>query len=245
MIVTVASQKGGVGKTTLAVHIAVGLAASGVQVLLVDLDPQGHCSVALGVECAGGVYGWLIQDRALSRLVVSTGRERLHLLGSDKLTATAATVLELQHTGRVPRDLLSAALAPAVRNGLEVAVIDTAPTVSSLQAAAIAAAGVVVVPAACDRLAQHGLAATIETLEVVESAARVVVVPSFYDARTTHSRQILAELREWSENVLPPIHQATVIRDAAARGKTVGEFAPGTRAARDLGFVVDMVKGAL
>lgn len=246
MIVTVASQKGGVGKTTLAVHIAAGLAASGLQVLVVDLDPQGHCSIALGVEPApGGVFGWLIQERPLSRLVVCTGRERLRLLPSDKTTATAATFLEIQHSGRVPRDLLSGALAPAVRNGLDVAVLDTSPTVGALQALAMAAAGVVVVPAACDMLSQHGLAATVQTLEVVESSAGVVVVPTMFDARTKHSQRMLAELRGWSENVLPPVHQATIVRDALAEGKTVLEHAPASRAARDLGFVVEMVRGAL
>jgi chromosome partitioning protein len=243
MIVTIANQKGGVGKTTTAVHLAHGLAIQGYQVLAIDLDPQGHVAVSLGLDAGQGVFDWLVRELKLKDLVKLSGRPRLSVLPGNKKTASAVSYLVLEHKGAVPLDLLQVALRPALKNGLDYVVIDTAPSASELQAAAIYAASVMVIPAACDYLSQDGVAQTFDTYDVAADAGavRIGVLPTFYDDRTNESARILAEYQQLlgdSATVLPPIHAATRFREAAARGKTIYEVEPNGRGAREYANLV-------
>ena len=275
-VITIANQKGGVGKTTTAVNLAHGLAMKGLKVLLVDFDPQGHVAVSLGMRPEPGAFYLLtLPDPALAvQWVRMTGRENLNVLPGDPTTSTAQIVLSAENR---PLDAVAKALRFFARSfssvsygttsgqgspggcvstshvsihytdhGYDVLVLDTAPSVGGIQERAVFAADLVVVPAAVDFLALDGVSKMVAALASLSergwSGRLLGMLPTFYDERTRESRHNLRLLREhFGDAVLRPIHRSTVLRECAAEGKTVFEYAPSHRAAREYRALVDAV----
>jgi len=243
IVITVANQKGGVGKTTTAVTLAHGLARRNYNVLLVDLDPQGQCASLLGMDQEPGVFNLLVSSPRLRDVVRSTGREGLWLLPGNKRTETAQIVLTAESRRK---DVLAQIFSSsAIDSGrLHYVVMDTAPAVGMLQANALYAADLLVLPAALDFLALEGVAEVLNTLEALQrpGAPAVRVLPTFYDQVTRESKTNLARLHEaFSGAVLTPIHRATILRECAAMGRTIFEHAPKSRAAQEYEALVQEV----
>jgi chromosome partitioning protein len=237
MIVTIANQKGGVGKTTTAVTLAHGLAIQGKDVLLLDLDPQGQCASALGLIQEPGVFNLLVGDQTLVDVTRTTGRPRLTLIPGNKRTATAQLVLNAEG---LELGIIRGALRPALRKKSDVMVIDTAPSVGGLQEASLFAADLVIIPTAVDYLATEGVVRITQTIKVLAekhawAGSILGILPTFYDNVTRESQQTLEDLkRTFGEDViLPPIHRATVLRECGAEGKTVWEKAVDSRSAQE------------
>jgi len=236
-VITIANQKGGVGKTTTAVTLAHGLAIKGLQVLLLDLDPQGQCASALGLLQEPGVFNLLVGGQTLADVTRTTGRANLTLIPSDKRTATAQIVLNAEGFDLA---VIRGELKPALRNGLDMVIIDTAPSVGGLQEAGLFAADLVVIPTAVDYLATEGVTRVIETLKALEEkqgwqGVVLGILPTFHDEVTKESAATLVDLRNtFGEDViLQPIHRATVLRECVSEGVTIWEKAPKSRAAQE------------
>jgi len=232
--IAIANQKGGVGKTTTAVHLAHALALRGSVVVLVDLDPQGQCASLLGLDKADGVFNLLVGDAALRDVVRTTGRPGLWLLPGSKKTKTAEVVMAVEGRGV---DTISRIFQERV-NGerLEYLVLDTAPSVGGLQENALFACELLIVPSAVDHLSLEGVAAILATLRVVrgDDKPAVRILPTFYDERTRESKANLAQLqRTFGDRLLPLIHTATVLRECPAVGKTIFEHDAESRAAQE------------
>ena len=241
-IITIANQKGGTGKTTTATILAHGLAVKGHQTMLCDLDPQGQCASALGLLQEPGVFNLLVGGQTLADVTRTTGRANLTLIPGDKRTATAQIVLNAEGFDLA---LIRRALQPALRNGLDKVVIDTAPSVGGLQEAALFAADLIVIPTATDYLATEGVVKVMDTLHTLGHKHRwagtvLGILPTFYDEVTNESAATLSDLRETfgAEVVLPPIHRATVLRECASEGRTIWEKAPKSRAAQEYAELV-------
>ncbi len=244
-IITITNQKGGTGKTTTAISLAHGLAKQGHHVLLLDLDPQGHLATVLGLPQAPGVYDWIVRDRPLPRCIANTGRPGLTLLPGNKKTASAITYLAIEHRGAVPLELIADRLRPALRNGLRYVVVDTAPSASELQAAALYAADLLLIPAACEFLSQEGAADVLNTLDLLghNGAIHAAILPTMYDERANASRAALDVYKALGDiPVLDPIHHATRFRDAVAAGQTIFEIEPNGRPANEYAAAVWWVR---
>ncbi|MBN1484920.1 MAG: ParA family protein [Chloroflexia bacterium] len=242
-ILTIANQKGGVAKTTTAVTIAHGLAIKGRSTLLLDVDPQGQCAVALGREQDQGVFDLLVTGRSLREAARPTGRKNLYLVPSDKRTATAQMVLAAEGAGL---DTLRRALRKRMNgyNSPDYILIDTAPSLGGLQEMAIWAADLVLIPCGMDYLSTDGVVKILETMQHLSGkgweGALMGILPTFYDETTRESQATLDDLQKTFGPgiILPPIHRATVFRECVSGGKTIWERYPTSRAAKEYATVL-------
>jgi chromosome partitioning protein len=243
--ITVANQKGGVGKTTTAVNLAHGLTLQGKRVLLVDLDPQGQCATILGLKPEPGTFNLLIAEAPFKQVLRLTDREALLVILGDRKTSTAQTVLNVQRT---PISFIHSKLvAPASKEGIDYIVIDTSPSVGELQEQALWAADGVLIPCAVDYLATDGVYNIAQTLKRIQDEhqwrGRILgILPTFYDTVTRESRATLQDLQKrFAGSLLSPIHRATILRECAVEGKTIFEMAPESRAAKQYAELVQFV----
>lgn len=205
-ILAVANQKGGVGKTTTAVNLATALAAVDESVLLIDLDPQGNASTALGLarrDRAAGSYALLAQGAGESIAAVATFVPNLWLVPSEPDLAGA----EVELAGEAGREFrLRAALAPlrqsppAYSPAYSFVLIDCPPSLGLLTINALVTADAVLVPLQCEFLALEGLAQFVGTVEAVRRrlnpALRLQgIVLTMFDRRNSLSNLVAADAR--------------------------------------------------
>ena len=169
-ILTIANQKGGVGKTTTAVNLAASLAAAERRTLLIDIDPQGNAGSALGVrrdESENSIYEVLTNDLPMREALRQTELQYLDLVPASQHLVGAELELA-QHREREYR--LRDALEP-VAGDYDFVVIDCPPSLGLLTLNGLVAAEGVVIPIQCEYYALEGLADILKTIELVRSAA--------------------------------------------------------------------------
>jgi chromosome partitioning protein len=242
-IITISNQKGGVGKTTTAVNIADKLARSGKRTLIVDFDPQGQCSTALGVASENGVFNLMVTGSSPSQWVRKTGREGLEIIPGNRSTATAQIVLNAENR---PITAVQDALKPLYKD-YDYIIFDTAPSVGGLQERAVQASHLVLLPTATEYLSSDGLMQILAMLRVLKEKGwkgkLAGILPTFYDEQTKESKATLEGLIEnFGDSVLSPIHRATVLRECAADGETIFEKSPNSRASKEYATLADYIR---
>ena len=238
-VIAMVNQKGGVGKTTSTVSLGAALAGYGRKVLLLDFDPQGALSVALGLkphEMELTVYNLLTDpDCHVGDVIVPTGVENLDLLPSN-IDLSAA---ELQLVSEVGREhALARALAPII-DEYDIVLIDCQPSLGLLTVNALTASEGVIIPMECEYFALRGVALLKDTLDKVTARLnpqlRIIgVLPTMYDARTLHSREVLATVQQAFGDLVFTTHIGRTIKfpDAAVAGEPITTFAPGSTGAQ-------------
>ena len=239
-IFALANQKGGVGKTTTAVNVAAGLAQGGQQVLLVDLDPQGNASTALGVEHregSPGAYQALLQDRPVTELVQSApAHPGLSLLPAtiDLAGAEIDLVSLVARESRLRR-ALSAYLAErqAGPAPLDYVFIDCPPSLGLLTVNALVAADEILIPIQCEYYALEGVGLLLRTVDMVREhlnpSLRVsTILLTMHDARTRLSAGVADEVRRhFPDQVLSvTIPRSVRISEAPSYQQTVMAYDP-------------------
>jgi len=236
------NHKGGTGKTTTSVSLAAGLAARGLRVLLVDTDSQGNVSVSLNVKAERTLYHVLVMGMRATDVAVKV-RDNLDMVISNETLAAAELYLAgKQNRDRVLRDRLASAF-----DAYDVVLLDCSPSLSLMNQNALVVADGIIVPVACDFLSLVGVRQVIKTVKNVNQLLHHPVqihgvLPTFYDARARICRDAVQALEEhFGDRVMPPIRQATRLKEAPAQGKTIYEYAPESNAAQDYATVVDLL----
>src|SRR5450755_1536676 len=250
-IMTIANQKGGVGKTTTAVNLAASLAMHGARVLVVDLDPQGNASTALDVDHHSGVdsvYNVLVEGQPLSTVVCQVA-------GFPHLYCAPATIdlagAEIELVPLVARETrLARAVAQYDASELDYILIDCPPSLGLLTVNALVAAPEVLIPIQCEYYALEGLEQLLRTVELVKSHLNpgltvTTIVLTMYDARTRLAAQVADEVRQhFGDVVLSSVIPRSVrVSEAPSYGQSVMTYDPGStgaqaylEAARELAF---------
>jgi chromosome partitioning protein len=240
-ILTVANQKGGVGKTTSTVNLAAALAMHGVRVLVIDLDPQGNTSTALGVDHRVGtpsVYECLLGEISIAEAaVVSTA--------SPDLLCVPATIdlagAEIELVSMVAREnRLKQALSPETLEQLDVdyVFIDCPPSLGLLTVNALVAGQEVLIPIQCEYYALEGLGQLLGNIDLVRSHLNMAlhvstILLTMYDGRTKLADQVTNEVRShFGPTVLRTVIPRSVkVSEAPGYSQTVLAYDPGSRGA--------------
>jgi chromosome partitioning protein len=240
--IAIVNQKGGCGKTTTTVNLAGCLERLGLRVLVVDLDPQAHATLALGIDperLDENLYEVLAEPGAAARLPAVLRRlgERLALAPSG----IALSALEQKLAGDLGEDRttrLAAALAPLAAR-FDFALIDCPPNVGVLTFNALRAADEVIVPLETSPFAMHGVEKLLETLallaERIGCEPVVRILPTLFDGRTRYARETLGEIRErFGDLCFDTVIRANVkLREAARAGVPIARFARTANGALD------------
>jgi len=238
-IITVANQKGGVGKTTTTVNIAAAIALSGRRVLVVDLDPQGNASTALGIAHHEGVAG--IYEVLLGSLTIeSVLQECPDIPGLWLAPATidlAGAEIELVSTPRreyrLAESLQDQGLRTPTGDPWDFIFIDCPPSLGLLTVNALVAAREVLLPIQCEYYALEGLSQLVRTIEIVRTSLNPALVIgaillTMYDGRTRLASQVTEDVRShFGERVLQTvIPRAVRVSEAPSFGQTVLTYDP-------------------
>jgi len=228
VILAVANQKGGVGKTTTAVNLAVGLAALGRRVLLIDMDPQGGCAVCLGLNPSEiareqTVYRLLCTEDEDWQPSVRTVHRLAFVPANDDL---AGAEIDLRHV-LAPEAALARKL-PAIAPRYDVVILDTPPNLGILTINALAAATGVLVPVSCEYMSLRGLELLLDTARRVQKMINprldvLGILPTRYAGQTVNSREVLEFLRQFCQRTglrlfEPPVRQSVRVQEAPRTG---------------------------
>ena len=236
-ILAVANQKGGVGKTTTTVNLASALAEDGREVLVLDLDPQGNASTALGLEHHSGVlstYEVLTQDVPLADIVAQATEGGGHLWAAPATIDLAGAEIELvslvAREGRLDRAIQTYLTQHEARHGrpLDYVIIDCPPSLGLLTLNALVAARELLLPIQCEYYALEGVSQLLRTVDLVTKHLNPdlsvgAVLLTMYDGRTRLSSQVVQEVREhFGDAVLPTVIPRSVrLSEAPSYGQTV------------------------
>ena len=245
-VFTVSNQKGGVGKTTTTVNIAAALAAAGLNVLVIDIDPQGNASTALGIEHhadVDSIYDVLINDVPLEDVVAPCpdignlicAPATIHLAGAEiELVSLVAREQRL-------RRAIDVYAKTREKNGeqrLDYIFIDCPPSLGLLTVNAFCAANEVLIPIQCEYYALEGLSQLLKNIEMIQKHLNADLVVStilltMYDGRTNLAAQVAAEVRQhFPDQVLSAVVPRSVrISEAPSYQQTVMTYDPSSSGA--------------
>jgi len=225
--VVVANQKGGVGKTTTAISLASGIAATMRSVLLVDVDPQANATSGVGISKETGgrsIYECLIDDKKASDVICSSCAEWLEVLPSDINLIGA----EIELVGMVSRETKLKEVISQVKNSYDYVIIDCPPSLGLLTINALVAADSILIPMQCEYYALEGLTQLLKTVHLIRQSLNPSlelegVVLTMYDSRLKLGDQVVDDIRKFfGDKVYKSVIPRNVrLAEAPSYGKTI------------------------
>lgn len=236
-VISIANQKGGVGKTTTSVNLGASLAETGARVLVIDLDPQGNATTGLGIQhrdLEGSVYDVIINDKSLDDCTEPTSVRNLFVVPATIDLAGA----EIELVPAFSREMKLKRAIAEIRDQYDYVLIDCPPSLGLLTVNALAASDDVVVPIQCEYYALEGLGQLLRNVGLVKANLNQElemrgIVLTMYDARTKLAEQVESEVREhFGTKVYRTVIPRTVrLSEAPSFGQPITTFDPTSRGA--------------
>jgi len=199
-IISIANQKGGVGKTTTAVNLAASLATKGKKVLLIDLDPQANATTNLGyqrTEFEYNIYHVLVGNKEMSDVIVSTDIKKLDLAPSN--IGLVGIEKEFYDKKNRSRELILKKKLAKIRDDYNFIIIDSPPALGPITINALGASDSVIVPIQCEFFALEGLAQLLNTIGIIKKSINPKLtirgfLPTMHSTQNNLSKQVLEDL---------------------------------------------------
>ena len=245
-VMTVSNQKGGVGKTTTTVNVAAALAQAGLRVLVIDIDPQGNASTALGIDHhaeVNSVYDVLVDAMPLADVVQPCPDVKGLLCAPATIDLAGAEIELVSLVARETRlrKAIRAYIEGAEERGeerLDYVLIDCPPSLGLLTVNAFVAADEVFIPIQCEYYALEGLSQLLKNIELIRSHLNTdlhvsTILLTMYDGRTRLSAQVADEVREHfpQQTLRTTVPRSVRISEAPSHGETVMTYDPNSSGA--------------
>ncbi len=197
-IISIANQKGGVGKTTTAINLAASVAATGGNILVIDSDPQCNTTSGLGIDKKSqkkNIYNVYLSQCNIIEIIIDTDFDKLYIAPSS----LDLLAVEMELVDKEKREWLLADALITIKDNYEFIFIDCPPSLGLLTLNALVAADSVIIPVQCEYYALEGLSMLTNTLELVKNSFNPTldiegIVLTMYDTRNSLSRQVAAEV---------------------------------------------------
>ncbi len=247
-IVSIANQKGGVGKTTTSINLSTILAKKGKKVLMIDADPQGNASSGVGIdkEVEESVYDILINDTEIEKVVKKTNIKNLVLCPSNINLAGA----EVELVSVMSREYRLKEKLDLIKDEYDYIIIDCPPSLGLITLNAFTASDSVLIPVQCEYYALEGLGQLINTINLVKKHLNKNIdiegaLLTMYDARTNLSNQVVKEVKKYFndkvyKNVIP---RNVKLSEAPSYGMPITVYDPRSKGAKSYEkFVKEFLK---
>lgn len=237
-IISIANQKGGVGKTTTSINLSTILAKKGKKVLMIDADPQGNASSGVGIdrdEIELSVYDILIDETKISEVVKKTNIKNLDLCPSNINLAGA----EVELVSMMSREHRLKEKLESIKEEYDFIIIDCPPSLGLVTLNAFTASNSVLIPVQCEYYALEGLGQLLNTISLVKKHLNKEIeiegaLLTMYDARTNLSNQVVKEVKKYFDekvykNVIP---RNVKLSEAPSYGMPISIYDPRSKGAK-------------
>ena len=236
-IISIANQKGGVGKTTTAVNVSTVLAKKGKKVILIDADPQGNATSGVGIdkECENSVYDVIINDVDMEKTLLDTQIKNLKVCPSNIDLAGA----EVELVSQISREQRLKEKVDIIKDEYDYIIIDCPPSLGLITLNAFTASDSVLIPVQCEYYALEGLGQLLNTINLVKKHLNKSLeiegaVLTMYDIRTNLSNQVVKEVKRYfGDKVYKTVIPRNIkLSEAPSYGMPIALYDPKSKGAR-------------